>query len=139
MRNPIRPTPSTTSRRTARTVTWPGIVLALLLLASGVALLAHPASAHHGWSGYHTTLETLTGKVVSYTYNNPHTALHLQVDAKTLEIVLAPPSRMERRGLQPDSFKPGDTVKVQGYIHRERDTELRAERVEVNGQTFELR
>lgn len=119
-----------------------GILTALtpLLLAVLIAGWVAPKGlAHHGWSGYHTTLQTMSGQVTSYGYNYPHASLHVQVGGKTIEIVLAPPSRMARRGLAADSIKPGDKISVQGYVHRERDTEVRAERIEMNGQTFELR
>jgi len=53
--------------------------------------------------------------------------------------VLAPPSRMERRGLDKDMLKPGGSATVEGYANRNKPEELRAERITIGGKTFELR
>ena len=116
-----------------------------LLLAT---LLAGPvaALAHHGWSEYDSskTLK-LTGKIVESGYEHPHG--HVQLDAvgadakagKTWRVILAPPSRMERRGLQKEWLKSGATATVEGYANREHPQEMRAERIIINGKTIELR
>jgi hypothetical protein len=53
--------------------------------------------------------------------------------------VLAPPSRMERRGLPREALAMGATVTVVGYPHRDTADELRAERITASGNTVELR
>ena len=58
---------------------------------------------------------------------------------KTWNVVLAPPSRMENRGLPRDALKPGNTVTVVGYPNRSKPDEMRAERITVDGKTVELR
>ena len=58
---------------------------------------------------------------------------------KTWRVILAPPSRMERRGLEKGMLKPGASVTVEGYPNRDKPEELRAERIIVNGKTIELR
>lgn len=107
-----------------------------------VALLSAPiaAMAHHGWSGYDSskTLE-LTGKIVESGYEHPHGHVRLETPGKTWLVVLAPPSRMERRGLPKEALAPGATVSVEGYPSRENREEMRAERIRVNGKTVELR
>lgn len=107
---------------------------ALSLLAAG------PVAAHHGWSGYDATrLITLDGTVQSFDYDNPHAQLVLRTADKTLRVVLAPPSRMSRRGLAADAIQPDQAVSVQGYPNREEADEFRAERISFGGQTIELR
>ena len=54
-------------------------------------------------------------------------------------MVLAPPSRMENRGLQKEWLKPGATATVEGYPNRNKPEEMRAERIIINGKTIELR
>ncbi len=54
-------------------------------------------------------------------------------------VVLAPPSRMERRGLPAAMLKVGETATVVGYPHRSDPNEMRAERITINGKTVELR
>ena len=53
--------------------------------------------------------------------------------------MLAPPSRMENRGLPRSALVPGRTVTVVGYPNRHKPDEMRAERITVDGRTVELR
>jgi hypothetical protein len=65
--------------------------------------------------------------------------VRLETPGKSWNVVLAPPSRMERRGLEKAALKPGATVTVEGYPNREKAEEMRAERISVQGKTIELR
>jgi len=106
------------------------------------AALAAPmvAMGHHGWSEYDSSKALkLTGKIVESGYEHPHGHVRLETPGKTWNVVLAPPSRMERRGLEKGALKPGATVTVEGYPNRDKLEELRAERISVNGKTVELR
>ncbi len=95
---------------------------------------------HHGWSEYDSSKALkLTGKIVESGYEHPHGHVRLQTPGKTWNVVLAPPSRMERRGLEKGALKPGNSVTVEGYPNRDKPEELRAERISVNGKTIELR
>ena len=108
-----------------------------------VALLsASPASvpAHHGWSGYDSSRPlTLTGVIKESGYEHPHGFVKLEAPGKTWLVILAPPTRMENRGLPRTALAPGTTAKVEGYPHRTDAEEMRAERITVNGKTVELR
>ena len=109
--------------------------LALLALALPLA-----AAAHHGWSEYDgANLLKLTGKIVESGYEHPHGHIGLQAPGKTWQVILAPPSRMERRGLDKGMLKPGTTATVEGYPNRDKPEEMRAERIIINGKTVELR
>jgi hypothetical protein len=95
---------------------------------------------HHGWSEYDSSKALkLTGKIIESGYEHPHGHVRLQTPDKTWNVVLAPPSRMERRGLEKGALKPGSSVTVEGYPNRDKPEELRAERISVNGKTVELR
>ncbi|MCU1337936.1 MAG: hypothetical protein JWO19_3517 [Bryobacterales bacterium] len=107
------------------------------------AILAGSALAHHGWTGYdeQKTL-TLTGVIRESSWENPHGLIRLQGDegkGKTWLVYLAPPSRMESRGLPKDAIKVGATVTVVGYPNKTNPDEMRAERITVGGKTTELR
>ena len=54
-------------------------------------------------------------------------------------MVLAPPGRMENRGLAKDMLAAGIAATVYGYPHRSKPEELRAERITIAGKTIELR
>jgi len=116
--------------------------IALQRLAAALSLLAIPslALAHHGWSEYDAgqTL-TLTGQVGESGYEHPHGYVKLVTPGKTWTAVLAPPSRMDNRGLTREMLKPGTTVTIVGYQNRSNPEEMRAERITVGGKTVELR
>ena len=104
------------------------------------AALPLNAFAHHGWSEYDSsTLVTLTGTIEEAGYEHPHGFIKLKTPAKTWVAVLAPPSRMENRGLAKDALKVGATATVEGYANRNKAEEMRAERITVAGKTTELR
>lgn len=112
----------------------------VIAAAAAVALGGGAALAHHGWGSYDTTVVTLEGKIQESTYQNPHGMLKFAAaDAKVWNIVLAPPSRMESRGLPPAMLAPGKTASVVGYVHRSEKDEMRAERITIDGKTVELR
>ncbi len=114
------------------------------VLLAGLAALhfccAGTVAAHHGWSGYDSaTTLNLTGVIREAGYEHPHGYLRLEVPGKTWLVVLAPPSRMERRGLPQALLKVGVAAVVEGYPHRTVADEMRAERITIDGKTVELR
>lgn len=99
-----------------------------------------PAQAHHGWSSYDQTQPiTLTGLVKRSGYEHPHGFVVIEAGGKMLTVVLAPPFRMENRGLARDAIAPGREVTIQGYALRSDPSEIRAERITAGGKTVELR
>jgi hypothetical protein len=122
------------SRGSTRMAVMLGLVAALV--AAGPML----AVAHHGWSGYDSgKVLNLTGVIRESGYEHPHGHVKLEVPAKVWLVVLAPPSRMENRGLPRTMLQPGTTATVVGYPHRTESDEMRAERITINGKTVELR
>ena len=112
---------------------------AALLIILSLSLFAF-VPLHHGWSSYDQT-KTLnfTGKILEMSYENPHGMIKLQVEKKKWNVVLAPPSRMESRGLAQDMLKVGSTATVVGYPHLKDKNEMRAERITIGDKTTELR
>ncbi|HEX6892001.1 MAG TPA: DUF6152 family protein [Chryseolinea sp.] len=110
---------------------------ALLLI---IVSLFSFAPLHHGWSSYDQT-KTLnfTGKILETGYESPHGMIKLEVKKKTWTVVLAPPSRMESRGLSKDMLKVGATATVVCYPHLKIKDEMRAERITIGDKTTELR
>ena len=96
--------------------------------------------AHHGWSEYDSSnVLKLSGKIVESGYEHPHGRVRLETPGKTWNVVLAPPSRMENRGLPAAMLKPGTKARVVGYPNRNDPNEMRAERIIIDGKTTELR
>jgi hypothetical protein len=111
-----------------------------ILSAALLACAALPALAHHGWSEYDAEkVLTLDGVIEQSAYESPHTVIRLKTADKTWIAVLAPPFRMEARGLKAEAIKVGAKARVVGYPNRKHADELRAERIVVDGKTVELR
>src|SRR4029453_17115167 len=82
------------------------------LMALGLPAIA---LAHHGWSGYDSnTALVVEGTIRDAGYEHPHGYVKLESPEKTWLVVLAPPSRMEHRGLPASALKVGATARVEG-------------------------
>ncbi len=112
----------------------------LAATALGTAGLAGRAYAHHGWGSYDSTgVFTIEGEILVAKYENPHGEVEIMHAGKRWTCTLAPPFRMQNRGLPPEMLKPGVKAKVEGYPSRVHETEMRAERITIAGKTVELR
>lgn len=113
------------------------LILAIILLS---LLPASAAGAHHGWSSYDAdkTL-TIDAPLTSLRWGNPHGAATIRHQGKNWDVVLAPITRMEARGLSQEMLKPGRKITLVGYARSDGTPEMRIERVVVQGKTYELR
>ena len=111
-----------------------------IALAIAAALLPGAAWAHHGWSSYDAAKTVkITAPIDKLEWGNPHSMIWLKQDGVQKEIYLAPISRMMTRGLEPDALKAGKSVTIEAYASTANNNEMRAERITVDGKTFELR
>ncbi|GAB3552702.1 DUF6152 family protein [Noviherbaspirillum agri] len=109
--------------------------LALLAL-----LVTAPVLAHHGWSEYDANRPLkLVGTIEESGYEHPHGFIRLKTEEKSWTVVLAPPTRMQNRGLAKEMLLPGNRASVYGYPNRKKPEEMRAERITIDGKTTELR
>jgi hypothetical protein len=110
------------------------VILAVLGLTSAAAL------AHHGWGSYDAAKKfTIEAPIKMVAWQNPHAHMMLDYEGATWEVTLAPVSRMVRRGLTEEMLKPGTPVAAEGYPSTRNEHEMRAERITVAGQTYEMR
>jgi len=107
-------------------------------LSIAAALAPGAAGAHHGWGGYDTSF-TVTGKISKSAFENPHCEIEMEVEGKHWHFVLAPPSRMQSRGITQDLIAPGKTCTVFGYPHTSKPDEARIEYIILDGKRIELR
>lgn len=92
------------------------------------------------WPAYdQTTTQKLTGVIRSATYNAPHGSMKIEVDKKMLTVILAPPARMDFRGLTEEMLKPGTTVTFDGYASKQTKDEFRAITLTIGNRSTELR
>jgi hypothetical protein len=111
-----------------------------LAIAAAIALAAPAAAlAHHGWSSYDAekTLK-ITARLTDVAWRNPHGTAKVAYQGKTWDVILAPVSRMEARGLT-QAMVTSAPVTLEGYPRSDGTAEMRIERVTAQGKTVELR
>ena len=112
----------------------------LLTLALAALTIPAAALAHHGWSSYDATKATrLTGPFKTIAWGNPHGSATMTWQGRTWDVILAPVSRMEARGLTRAMVAPGARVTITGYPRSDGTPEMRIERIVADGRTVELR
>lgn len=112
----------------------------LFLPALAACLLALPAAAHHGWSSYDADdAQRFDAELIEVRYRNPHAEVVVERDGNRWDVVLAPTTRMQARGLPDGALAVGRTITIEAYPRRDGTRELRAERIVVDGTTVELR
>lgn len=114
----------------------------IVMTGVAVAVLAATAFAHHGWASYDEKNPlTVTGTITESEYTNPHGSVKLRADdgGKVWDVVLAPVSRMQTRGLSEAMLKPGTQAMVLGYQHKQIADEMRAENITIDQKKVELR
>jgi len=105
-------------------------------------LLAAPAAvlAHHGWGSYDASKTiTVQGPIQTSSYSNPHATITVKAPDKTWTVTLAPVSRMQSRGATAELVAVGKMAKAEGYASKVDASEMRAERITIDGKTVELR
>jgi len=96
--------------------------------------------AHHGWAEFDQTQEiSVTGVVEEPTFEYPHTRMTLKADDDTWDIVMAPPRRLNRMGVDEKNLKDGMTVTVTGHPHRENEKMMRIFEILIDGETLSIR
>jgi hypothetical protein len=111
------------------------ILSAMLTIGIGGAALAH-----HGWGSYDASKAmAIEAAVTHLEWQNPHVHIAVNHQGGTWEVVLAPPFRMQARGLSPEMINVRTPVRVEGYPSTRAERELRAERIVVGGKAYELR
>jgi hypothetical protein len=115
-------------------------MLQKVLLAAAIIAVPAAAHAHHGWTSYDEKKAIKVSATLSdVRWANPHGSAKVRYRNATWNVVLAPVSRMEARGLTKDMVGPKQTVILEGYPRRDGTHEMRIERITVGGRTVELR
>lgn len=105
-----------------------------------LAVTTVAAVAHHGWGSYEASKPvTVDGTILTSTFENPHATIAVKAPDKIWTVTLAPTSRMIARGAEAGVVAVGKTVSAYGYPSTVEMNEMRAERISVDGKTYELR
>ena len=111
-----------------------------IAVIAGVALAAGAAVAHHGWGSYDAAKPvTVAGPIQTSKYENPHATVTVRGEGKVWTVTLAPTSRMSSRGVSAQMIAVGKSISAYGYPSTATPDEMRAERITVDGKTFEMR
>lgn len=92
----------------------------MLLTCSVITALAVPARAHHSAAAFDTSEEvTVRGRIVEYSYRNPHVYLTLAVDNDSgstveMEVEAGAPSVLNPLGFTRESVTVGEIVTIAG-------------------------
>ena len=95
--------------------------------------VAAPAFAHHSWPVSYSQLVTVKGKVIEFTWMNPHPMITIEVqtnDGKIEKWQIGGPAinRMEANGWSKGTVKPGDVITGIGYQFADGQKIVRMER-----------
>jgi hypothetical protein len=91
------------------------LLLALLIV---LPLMTFVAGAHHSFTMFDRTIEkVVTGTVVRWTFNSPHSWLYLNIKNKDGSETLwsfegSAPTALLQRGITGSTFEPGNTVMI---------------------------
>jgi hypothetical protein len=105
----------------------------------------HDANLVYGterdWGSYDQARpQTLTGVIKDARYDQgPYGVVTMEIDRKTWTVILAPPVRMDFRGLTEQLLKPGAPVSVRGFTSKRAPDEVRAETITIGQRSFDLR
>jgi hypothetical protein len=115
-------------------------MLRAIAILSAVALLTGAAFAHHGWGSYDAAKPvTVAGPVLTSKFENPHATVTVRGGDKVWTVILAPTSRMSSRGATEKVIAVGNSISAYGYPSTVEKDEMRAERITVDGKTYEMR
>lgn len=97
------------------------------MLAALAAFGARSANAHHSFSALFdaTRTVTVTGRIVVFEFEAPHSYIHLQVPGEPgaepteWQVETATPGMLVRRGITPDRLPPGGTISAVGNPTRD--------------------
>ena len=97
--------------------------------------------AARDWPAYDRTKpQKLSGVIKTAKYDREaYGVITLDIDRTTWTVILAPPVRMDFRGLTEPMLKPGAPVSVEGFVRRGTSNELRAETITLGTRSFDLR
>lgn len=115
-------------------------VRSVIAMASIIALTSAAAFAQRGWESYDAGHPvTVEGSILVSTFEDPQATISVKGADKIWTVTLAPVSQMIERGVKADLVAVGKKVSAYGYPSKIEMNEMRAERISMDGKTYELR
>jgi hypothetical protein len=82
---------------------------------------------------------TVAGPIITSKFENPHATITVRTSEKVWMVTLAPTSRMSSRGATAQVIAVGQYVSAYGYPSTVEKDEMWAERITVDGRSYEMR
>lgn len=115
-------------------------VRAAFATVSIIALMSVAAFAQRGWESYDAGHPiAVEGPILVSTFENPQATISVKASDKIWTVTLAPVSQMIERGVGANLVAVGKKVSAYGYPSKIEMNEMRAERISLDGKTYELR
>ena len=113
-----------------------------LTAASALAVVASAAQAHHSFAVYFDSTKdvSITGRVTSFRFTNPHGTIALDVTDAQGRVThwraeTNAPVVLTRRGWTREIIKPGETITIEGWPSRDGKPYMRMRRaVDASGR-----
>jgi hypothetical protein len=113
----------------------------------GAVILSAPLLAHHSFAAYYLEEDTIEvdGEIVEFQYKNPHSWVFVQgQDAfgrpKTYAAEWGGRSQLERDGINKDTLRVGDSVRIWASPSRDpNDARVRLKRIERRSDGWQWR
>ena len=113
--------------------------LRALMLAAGLAAVAVPAIAHHGWSWTDSGFFTLEGVITDVFIGNPHATLDVDVEGTVWRVELAPLGPTTAAGFVEGVANVGDEVTAIGNRSADpNETRMKAVRIVIDGTNYDV-
>jgi hypothetical protein len=116
------------------------MMIRTITICTALAVATGAALAHHGWGSYNEAAPiTVAGPIMTLKFDNPHATATVRGSDEDWTVTLAPPVRMTSRGATEKVVAVGHTISAYGYPSSSGASEMRAERITVEGKTYEMR
>lgn len=112
--------------------------LRTVFLAAALAFGAGPAGAHHGWASYSDDEGQVSGVVEAASLGAPHGVVKVRNAQGLWNVMLAPPAAIQRSGLTLAAIPKGTKVTARGHKRVDGTLEIKTERLDVGGKTYDL-
>lgn len=109
----------------------------MLVIAAATAVAALAQQVTHTYDSNHPI--TVEGAILNSTFEDPNTTISVKGTDKIWTVTMAPTSRMVERGVQAEVLAVGKKISAYGYPSTVEMNEMRAERITVDGKTYQLR
>jgi hypothetical protein len=112
------------------------VLTGLILFLSGLPT----AWAHHGWSEFDQDKRLeLEGTILESSFEYPHVSMKLLVDDTPWNVIMAPPARVRRIGLDEKILSEGTEISIAGHPHKNTDHTTRIFELTVHGESYTVR